>query len=122
MTGYVVDASVAVKWLVSEAFSDEAAGLLDNEATLIAPDLLFAEATNALWAMCRQGDINRADYAEAVGVLKSAPVAVPVPMRQLAGLGSAFGDRPRSSDLRLLLPRSRRSGATSGRHRRPALL
>jgi predicted nucleic acid-binding protein len=28
MTGYVVDASVAVKWLVTEAFSDQAARLL----------------------------------------------------------------------------------------------
>jgi predicted nucleic acid-binding protein len=51
MTGYVVDASVAVKWLVTEALSDEAARLPDMELTLIAPELLFAEATNALWAM-----------------------------------------------------------------------
>ena len=70
----LIDASVAVKWLVNEAFSDEAA-LLDNRATLIAPDILFAEATNALWALCRRGDITRQDFAEAVGVLKAAPVA-----------------------------------------------
>ncbi len=84
MSGYVVDASVAVKWLVTEAFSDQAARLLDKELTLIAPELLFAEATNALWAMCRRGDITKADFAEAVGVLKAAPVAVPFSMRQLA--------------------------------------
>lgn len=48
MTGYVVDASVAVKWLVSEDYSEEAASLLDGRMTLVAPDLLFAEATNAL--------------------------------------------------------------------------
>ena len=84
MTGYVVDASVAVKWLVTETFSDEAARLLDKELTLIAPELLFAEATNALWAMCRRGNITKADFAEAVGVLKAAPVTVPVAMRQLA--------------------------------------
>lgn len=84
MSGFVVDASVAVKWLVTETFSDEAARLLDKELTLIAPDLLFAEASNALWAMCRRGDISKADFAEAVAVLKAAPVAVPVSMRQLA--------------------------------------
>jgi predicted nucleic acid-binding protein len=84
MSGYVVDASVAVKWLVTETFSDRAARLLDKELTLIAPELLFAEATNALWAMCRRGDITRTDFAEAVGVLKAAPVTVPVTMRQLA--------------------------------------
>jgi predicted nucleic acid-binding protein len=83
MTGYVVDASVAVKWLVNEAFSEEAASLLDNRATLIAPELLFAEAANALWALCRRGDIAREDFAEAVEVLKASPVAVPHPMRQL---------------------------------------
>lgn len=84
MTGYVVDASVAVKWLVTEPFSFEAARLLHNGLTLIAPELIFAEGTNALWAMCRRGDITGADFAEAVHVLKAAPVAVPVSMRQLA--------------------------------------
>lgn len=82
MSGYVVDASVAVKWLVSEPFSEEAATLLDGR-TLIAPDLLFAEATNALWAQCRRGEIARDDFAEAVDALKAAPVGVPHPMRRL---------------------------------------
>jgi predicted nucleic acid-binding protein len=31
MIGYVVDASVAVKWLVTEAFSDEAVVLLSQK-------------------------------------------------------------------------------------------
>jgi predicted nucleic acid-binding protein len=84
MTGYVVDASVAVKWLVQEQHSEEAARLLDPDITLIAPELLFAEASNALWAMCRRGDISKSDFAEAISVLKAAPVAVPVSMRQLA--------------------------------------
>ena len=34
--------------------------------------------------MCRRGDIAREDFAEAVKVLKAAPVAVPHPMRQHA--------------------------------------
>jgi predicted nucleic acid-binding protein len=84
MTGYVIDASVAVKWLVTEAFSEEAASLLDTDLTLIAPELLFAEAANALWAMQRRGDIGKADFAEAIDVLRAAPIAVPVTMRQLA--------------------------------------
>jgi predicted nucleic acid-binding protein len=84
VTGYVVDASVAVKWLVTEAFSAQAARLLDEQLMLVAPELLFAEASNALWVMCRRGDITQADFAEAIGVLRAAPVAIPVPMRQLA--------------------------------------
>ena len=51
MSGYVVDASVAVKWLVTEAFSNEAARLLNVGLRLVAPELLFADATNALWAL-----------------------------------------------------------------------
>lgn len=88
MNGWVVDASVAVKWLVSEEFSSEASGLLEGNATLLAPELLFAEATNALWAMCRRGDIGREDLAAAVTLLRKAPVATPVPMRQLASAAS----------------------------------
>jgi predicted nucleic acid-binding protein len=84
MTGYVIDASVAVKWLVTEAFSEEAASLLDTDLTLIAPELLFAEAANALGAMRRRGDISKADFAEAIDVLRAAPITVPVTMRQLA--------------------------------------
>ena len=84
MTGYVIDASVAVKWLVTEAFSDQAASLLDARLTLIAPELLFAEAANALWAMCRRGDIAKDDFAMTIEVLKVAPIAVPTAMRRLA--------------------------------------
>ena len=61
MTGYVIDASVAVKWLVTEAFSDQAASLLDSKLTLIAPELLFAEAANALDAADERGAMLRPD-------------------------------------------------------------
>ena len=84
MTGWVVDASIVVKWLVTEEWSEESSRLLDRGATLIAPALVFAEASNALWAMHRRGDISRDELAEATDVLKSAPVAVPVSMRRLA--------------------------------------
>ena len=88
MSGYVIDASVAVKWLVTEAFSDQAAHLLDAELTRIAPELIYPEAANALWAMCRRGDIGKEDLAEVIDALKTAPIAVPVSMRQLAAAAS----------------------------------
>ena len=84
MTGWVVDASIVVKWLVTEEWSEESSRLLDRGATLIAPALVFAEASNALWAIHRRGDISRDELAEATDVLKAAPVAVPVSMRRLA--------------------------------------
>ena len=83
MTGYVVDASVVVKWLVTEELSDEAASLLDRGSTLVAPELVFAEASNALWAMCRRGDIGTAEFGDATDALRAAPVVVPHPMRRL---------------------------------------
>ena len=58
---------------------------------LIAPELLFAEATNALWALCRRGDITKVDFTEAVSVLKAAPVAVPTSMRELAAAAGRLG-------------------------------
>ncbi len=84
MRGYVVDASVAVKWLVAEPLSGESAALLDSGATLLAPDLLFAEAASALAAKHRHGEMNQEELAEAVDLLRIAPVATPLSMRQLA--------------------------------------
>ena len=83
MTGYVVDASVVVKWLVNEDHSEMAADLLDAGSTLIAPALVFAEASNALWAMQRRGDISASDLADAVDTLQAVPVSLPVPMPRL---------------------------------------
>ena len=84
MKGYVVDASVAVKWLVAESNSAESATLLDSDATLLVPDLFFAEATSALAAKHRHGEMNREELAEAVDLLRVAPVVTPLSMRQLA--------------------------------------
>ena len=84
MTGYVVDASVAVKWLAKEQWSEESSRLLSAGVPLIAPALLFADVSNALWAMHRRGDISGEDLAEAVDVLRAAPVAVPLSVCQLA--------------------------------------
>ncbi len=84
MTGYVVDASVAVKWLVAEQLSEESATLLDSDVTLLAPDLLFAEATSALAAKHRHGELDAEQFADAVDLLRIAPVATPLSMRRLA--------------------------------------
>ena len=61
----MVDASVVVKWLVTEDYSDEAVGPLNGGATLVAPALVFAETVNA-----DVGGI--ADYREPIGVAGSS--------------------------------------------------
>lgn len=83
MRGFVVDASVAVKWLVDEPLSDQAAKLLEDGLLLAAPELIYAEAANALWAIARRGNIGTADLREALDLLVDAPLIVPSSMKQL---------------------------------------
>lgn len=83
MTGYVVDASVAVKWLVDEPGSAEAARLLDENVPLVAPELIYSEAANALWAIARRGRIEASDVRTALDLLAEAPLSVPHPMKHL---------------------------------------
>lgn len=83
MSGFVVDASVAVKWLVDEPLSAQAAKLLDDDLPLAAPELIYAEAANALWAIARRGNIDADDVREALDLLADAPLAVPSSMKQL---------------------------------------
>jgi len=51
----VVDASVAIKWLVEEPGSDWAMALHDGTPALIGPELLYAECNSALWKLRRRG-------------------------------------------------------------------
>ncbi len=76
MSGVVVDASVAIKWVVDETGSAAAAALLDGR-TLHAPALLFVEAANAFWVMARRGAISRAGAADALDLLRRAPLVAP---------------------------------------------
>jgi predicted nucleic acid-binding protein len=51
----VVDASVAVRWSTSLDRSDRAEALLRSGDDIIAPDLVLAEVTNAVWKMVAFG-------------------------------------------------------------------
>jgi predicted nucleic acid-binding protein len=83
----IVDASVAVKWVVSEPGSAEAAALLDK-GRLGAPTLWLSEASNALWAKVIRRQLKpeearrqAADLAEAPVVSIALPELLPVAMR-----------------------------------------
>lgn len=52
----VIDASIAVKWVVEEEGTIEALALR-GAAKLIAPDLLIAECANILWKKVRRGEL-----------------------------------------------------------------
>jgi len=54
----VIDASVAIKWVLPEQGSETARRLLD--ARLVAPDLLLVECANILWKHVRRGELHAA--------------------------------------------------------------
>jgi predicted nucleic acid-binding protein len=69
----VIDASVAVKWVLSEKGSDAADALLDQD--LMAPGIWLAEAANALWREARTGGISTEEASARLAELLNAPVA-----------------------------------------------
>lgn len=46
---WVVDASIAIKWVIPEILSEAADRLRDGDDDFVAPDLLLVEVANALW-------------------------------------------------------------------------
>ena len=69
----VVDASVAVKWLIVEEDSLDARGLLDDEE-LHAPRLLVSEVANAVWRKVRLDQVDRAAAGQLVATMPDMPV------------------------------------------------
>lgn len=54
MSKYVVDANVAVKWVLTEIHSEIAQRLLDDVHELLVPDFFFSEIGNILWKRVRR--------------------------------------------------------------------
>ena len=66
----VVDASVALKWFLSdEPLAAEALAIVRDGSALIAPDMLVAEVCNAAWRSARLGRIGRNQVNEIAGIL-----------------------------------------------------
>lgn len=80
MTAIVIDGRVAVKWVVEEDDSEAATDLARYE--LWAPDLMWVESANALWAKARRGELDAGEVVERVEVLGKVPVTL-VPQQEL---------------------------------------
>ncbi|ARQ01400.1 type II toxin-antitoxin system VapC family toxin [Pseudorhodoplanes sinuspersici] len=65
----IVDASVAVKWVLPEADSNKAALLRTSDTDIIAPSLVIAEIGNAIWKSAMRGDMNAADAQHALKIV-----------------------------------------------------
>ncbi len=68
----VIDASVALKWVLDEPGREAADALLEEE--LVAPALWLLEAANALWQRTQSGEISAEEARERLTELYNAPV------------------------------------------------
>jgi len=68
----VVDASVALKWVLDDPGAEAAEALL--EETLLAPSLWLVEAANALWRRHMRGELTHDGARDRLAALFDAPV------------------------------------------------
>lgn len=64
----VVDASVAVKWVIDEEYTDRARALLTDSVSrsILGPPHLASEVTNAIYQRLRRRDITATEAGEAL--------------------------------------------------------
>lgn len=53
----VIDANVAIKWVLDEEGSEEAIHLLESTHELTGPSWMLVEVTNILWKRVQRGDL-----------------------------------------------------------------
>ena len=80
MTRLVVDASVAVKWVITEEGTAEALSLLS--LPMSAPDLLIAECANILWKKVARSELVPEEALLAARLLQQSEIEL-YPMRAL---------------------------------------
>jgi len=77
----VVDASIAVKWVVEEEGTTQALALRER-AKLIAPELLVAECANILWKKVQRTELSTKEALLAARLLQGAEMEL-LPTRSL---------------------------------------
>ena len=106
MTEFVIDASVAIKWVIGESGTPAALALRRHR--LFAPDLLIAECANALWKKVRRSELTAAEAQFAARLLARADVEL-APMRSLLEPAAALAiaiDHPAYDCIYLALAES----------------
>ena len=81
MSHFVIDASVAIKWLVEEEGTVEALTMLEK-AKLFAPDLLIAECANILWKKVRREELSKDEAQIGARLLEQLDIEI-LPTRHL---------------------------------------
>ena len=81
MNTLVIDASIAIKWVVEED-GTELALALRQHARLVAPDLIIPECSNILWKKVQRKELSKDEALIAARLLQSAEMEL-VPARAL---------------------------------------
>ena len=81
MSALVIDASIAIKWVVEEE-GTPAALALRHRAKLIAPDMLVGECANILWKKVHRRELLKDEALLAARLLQVADLEL-LPMRPL---------------------------------------
>lgn len=81
MKTLVIDASIAIKWVIEEDGTPLALALR-QKAKLIAPDLVVPECANILWKKVQRNELVKEEALFAARLLQSAEVEL-LPMRSL---------------------------------------
>jgi predicted nucleic acid-binding protein len=70
---FVIDASVAVKWVLIESHTEPARRIVRTRK-LLAPDLLWAELGSVVWARRRRGEFGHLYAREMLAELRALPI------------------------------------------------
>lgn len=77
MNKFVVDANVAIKWVIPEIHTELALSLLDNQDNLLfVPDFFFPKIGNILWKRVRRGEMNITQAQLSLDTFKSVDITV----------------------------------------------
>jgi predicted nucleic acid-binding protein len=78
---FVIDASIAVKWVVEEEGTEKALALR-GRSKFIAPELLVAECANIFWKKRQRGELSQDEALFAARLLQASDVEL-LPTRAL---------------------------------------
>jgi predicted nucleic acid-binding protein len=71
---WVIDASIAVKWVIPEVLSEQADRIRDSDDDVLAPDLLLVEVANALWRKTVAREITPREADTALGLVRRSGI------------------------------------------------
>jgi predicted nucleic acid-binding protein len=86
VTSFIIDASIAVKWVIEEKGTPEALRLR-RRAKMLAPDLLVPECSNILWKKVQRAELSKEEAILAARLLQTAEIEL-LPNRSLLELAT----------------------------------